>query len=188
MPHVSRLTPGESSIKVFVVGLRLSCTRLLCVVIMADSTTGYGVINRMPPVIVGCVRGIFSPNFRSESLSFSFQPASQMNSHFSEGTSCTLSSLLALLPPVSCFRHWCDVAGWQWPWQGWGRTSLVPFSLEMSRGVGGEIAGGVSLYCAPLCPIQLCGDLAGLLCPVGRTREGEVEGHDPCGARVGRRC
>lgn len=63
MPHMSRVTAGKSSIKVSAVALRLSCTRRLCTVIMADSTTGYGVINNVPPVIAGCVRGTFSPNF-----------------------------------------------------------------------------------------------------------------------------
>ena len=63
MPHVSLVTAGRSCIKVSAVCLCLSCARPVCTVIMDDSTTGYGVINRAPPVIVCCVRGIFSPNF-----------------------------------------------------------------------------------------------------------------------------
>lgn len=77
-----------------------------------------------------------------------------------------------------------------------GRDGVGPLwsssSLEMSRRSGGFkggwLLGGVSLYCVSLCPVQLCGDLAGLFCPLGRAREREVEGHDPCGARVGHRC
>lgn len=53
---MSRVTAGRSSIKVSAVCL---CLSPVCTVIMADSTTGYGVINREPPVIVCCV---FSPN------------------------------------------------------------------------------------------------------------------------------
>lgn len=72
-----------------------------------------------------------------------------------------------------------------------GMRALCPSPLWKCPGEWGFRGGwllGVRLYCAFLYPIQLCCDLAGLLCPLGRAREGEVEGHDPCGARVGCRC
>jgi len=63
MPHMNRATAGGSSVKVSAVCLRFSRARPVCPVIMADSTAGSGVINRVPPVIVCPVRGVLSPNF-----------------------------------------------------------------------------------------------------------------------------
>lgn len=47
-------------------------------VIMADSTTGYGVINSLPAAIVGIKRHILT---QFQPLYFDFSPASQVNSH-----------------------------------------------------------------------------------------------------------
>lgn len=59
-----------------------------------------------------------------------------------------------------------------------GKDGVGPLlSWKCPGGVCGEFRRGcllgVSLYCVSLCPIQLCGDLAGLLCPLGRAREGK---------------
>lgn len=77
-----------------------------------------------------------------------------MKPYLGKGTGPTLSSL-APLPAASCCRRWCDFAGWQWPWQGWGRTSLVFSSIEMSTGCvwgfrGRVVAGGQFILCLPL--------------------------------------
>ena len=193
MPHMSLVTAGRSSIKVSAVCLCLSCARPVCTVIMDDSTTGYGVINRAPPVIVCCVRGIFSPNFSTNPSLLAFNLLRRWSAIWAKAPAPPWALWLRSLQLRAAGAGVMLQADSD-PGRGWGRTSPVFSSLEMSMGcvcVGGfrgEWSLEVSLYCASLCPIQLCGDLAGLLCPLGRAREGEVEGRDPCGARVGRRC
>lgn len=130
MPHMNCVTAGKNNIKVFAVGLCLSYAQPVCTVIMTDSTTGYSVIDGEPPVMVCCVRGIFSPN-SIPNLSFSFQPFLQMNSRL--GKAAPSAHLLCSLQP--------DAPGAGVILQadsdpGRDGSSLFLSSLKMSRGVG----------------------------------------------------
>lgn len=191
MPHVSLVTAGRSSIKVSAVCLCLSCARPVCTVIMDDSTTGYGVISRAPPVIVCCVRGIFSPNFSTNPSLLAFNLLRRWSPIWAKAPAPPWALWLRSLQPRAAGAGVIlqadsdpgrDEVGPLWS------SPLLKCPQGVCVGSGGEWSLEVSLYCDSLCPIQLCGDLAGLLCPLGRAREGEVEGRDPCGARVGRRC
>lgn len=175
MPQMRHITAGKSHIKVSVVCLYLALARPIHIVIMADSTTGYRGINRMPLVIACSISNNF-PQFPKKKNHVCVLCSKRGKGMLAKAQAAPLelSTPSMLLQALVWFcQLTVTLAG----------RGLDHHSLEMSMGYRrGKYLLGVTLFC------ELCDDLAMALYPLGRAREREVEGHDPCGARVGQRC